>query len=79
MEALSGPRKGRCDLLGVTDVGSGQTGPAVGADLGCGDATVADQRCFDTDHAIVGATVEQDLPPLVDAVRRLRQMLESQE
>ena len=34
---------------------------------------------FDTDHAIVGATVEHDLPPLVEAVRHLRQMLESQE
>jgi uncharacterized protein with HEPN domain len=28
-------------------------------------------RYFDTDHAIVSATVERDLPPLVDAVRRL--------
>lgn len=36
-------------------------------------------RCFDTDHAIVGATVEHDLPPLVDAVRRLREMVENQE
>lgn len=36
-------------------------------------------RYFDTDHAIVGATVEHDLPPLVDAVRRLREMVELQE
>lgn len=28
-------------------------------------------RYFDTDHAIVTATVETDLPPLVAAVRRL--------
>ena len=28
-------------------------------------------RYFDTDHAIVAATVERDLPPLVAAVRRL--------
>ena len=28
-------------------------------------------RYFDTAHAIVGATVEHDLPPLVEAVRRL--------
>jgi uncharacterized protein with HEPN domain len=35
-------------------------------------------RYFDTDHAIVGATVEHDLPPLVDAAERLRQMVESQ-
>ncbi|MGH3478632.1 MAG: HepT-like ribonuclease domain-containing protein [Pseudonocardiaceae bacterium] len=28
-------------------------------------------RYFDTDHAIVSATVERDLPPLVDAVQRL--------
>jgi uncharacterized protein with HEPN domain len=30
-------------------------------------------RYFDTDHAIVAATVEHDLPPLVAAVQRLRQ------
>ena len=36
-------------------------------------------RYFDTDHAIVGATVEHDLPPLVNASRRLRQIAESQE
>jgi uncharacterized protein with HEPN domain len=29
-------------------------------------------RYFDTDHTIVAATVEHDLPPLVAAVRRLR-------
>jgi uncharacterized protein with HEPN domain len=29
-------------------------------------------RYFDTDHALVAATVEHDLPLLVDAVRRLR-------
>lgn len=28
-------------------------------------------RYFDTDHAIVAATVEHDLPPLVAAARRL--------
>jgi uncharacterized protein with HEPN domain len=28
-------------------------------------------RYFDTDHAIVAATVEHDLPPLVEAARRL--------
>ncbi len=28
-------------------------------------------RYFDTDHAIVAATVEHDLPPLVAATRRL--------
>jgi uncharacterized protein with HEPN domain len=32
-------------------------------------------RYFDTDHAIVAATVEHDLPPLVAAVQRLRQMV----
>jgi uncharacterized protein with HEPN domain len=36
-------------------------------------------RYFDTDHAIVGATVEHDLPALVDASGRLRQIAESQE
>ena len=29
-------------------------------------------RYFDTDHKIVAATVEHDLPPLVAAVRQLR-------
>lgn len=28
-------------------------------------------RYFDTDHAIVAATIEHDLPPLLAAVRRL--------
>ena len=28
-------------------------------------------RYFDTDHAIVAATIEQDLPPLLAAVHRL--------
>jgi len=28
-------------------------------------------RYFDTDHAIVAATIEQDLPPLLAAARRL--------
>ncbi|MGH3941584.1 MAG: HepT-like ribonuclease domain-containing protein [Pseudonocardiaceae bacterium] len=28
-------------------------------------------RYFDTDHAIVCATVERDLPPLVEAALRL--------
>lgn len=36
-------------------------------------------RYFDTDHAIVGATVEHDLPPLVEAAQRLRQIAESDE
>ena len=30
-------------------------------------------RYFDTDHSIVAATVEEDLPPLVTAVKRLLQ------
>jgi len=30
-------------------------------------------RYLDTDHAIVAATVEHDLPPLVEAVRRMRE------
>jgi uncharacterized protein with HEPN domain len=34
-------------------------------------------RYFDTDHAIVGATVAHDLPLLVDAARRLREMVET--
>ncbi|MGH9210494.1 MAG: hypothetical protein ACRD2C_07395 [Acidimicrobiales bacterium] len=38
--------------------------------------TLADGLVFDTDHTIVGATVEHDLPPLVDAARRLHQMVE---
>jgi uncharacterized protein with HEPN domain len=33
-------------------------------------------RCFDTDHAIVGATVEHDLPPLVAAGGRLCRRVE---
>lgn len=33
-------------------------------------------RYFDTDHAIVAATVEHDLPPLVAAVTRLCARLE---
>ena len=28
-------------------------------------------RYFDTDHAIVSATVERDLPPLIKAAQRL--------
>ncbi len=36
-------------------------------------------RYFDTDHAIVAATVEHDLPPLVAAVQRLRQMVQPPE
>jgi uncharacterized protein with HEPN domain len=32
-------------------------------------------RYFDTDHAIVAATVEHDLPPLVAAVQRLREAI----
>jgi uncharacterized protein with HEPN domain len=36
-------------------------------------------RYFDTDHAIVAATVEHDLPPLVAAAQRLRQMVQSPE
>jgi uncharacterized protein with HEPN domain len=34
-------------------------------------------RYFDTDHAIVAATVEHDLPPLVAAVARLRADVDS--
>lgn len=34
------------------------------------------RRYLDTDHAIVGVTVEHDLPPLVEAAERLRQMVE---
>ncbi len=29
-------------------------------------------RCFDTDHEIVTATVDRDLPPLLAAVQRLK-------
>jgi uncharacterized protein with HEPN domain len=29
-------------------------------------------RYFDTTHAVVQATIEHDIPPLVDALRRLR-------
>lgn len=36
-------------------------------------------RYFDTDHAIVTATVEHDLPPLVAATQRLRQILKHPE
>jgi uncharacterized protein with HEPN domain len=32
-------------------------------------------RYFDTDHAIVAATVDRDLPPLVAAVQRLRETI----
>lgn len=28
-------------------------------------------RYFDTDHAIIQATIQHDLPPLVDAIRRI--------
>jgi uncharacterized protein with HEPN domain len=33
-------------------------------------------RYFDTDHALVTATVEHDLPPLVAAVKRLSALLD---
>jgi uncharacterized protein with HEPN domain len=33
-------------------------------------------RYFDTDHAIVAATIEHDLPPLVAAAQRLRQIVQ---
>jgi uncharacterized protein with HEPN domain len=33
-------------------------------------------RYFDTDHAIVAATVEHDLPPLVAAARRLLEVID---
>jgi uncharacterized protein with HEPN domain len=33
-------------------------------------------RYFDTTHAILAATVEHDLPPLIAAVERLRQRLD---
>lgn len=36
-------------------------------------------RYFDTGHAIVAATVERDLPPLVAAVQRLREVLQRPE
>jgi uncharacterized protein with HEPN domain len=36
-------------------------------------------RYFDTAHAIVAATVKSDLPPLIEAVRRLEQVLASRE
>ena len=36
-------------------------------------------RYFDTDHAIVAATVERDLPPLVDAVQRLCEVVQRPE
>lgn len=36
-------------------------------------------RYFDTDHAIVAATVEHDLPPLVTAVQRLRRIVQRPE
>lgn len=36
-------------------------------------------RYFDTDHAIVAATVQRDLPPLVAAVQRLRHIIEHPE
>jgi uncharacterized protein with HEPN domain len=36
-------------------------------------------RYFDTDHAIVAATVEHDLPPLVAAAQRLRQAIQPPE
>lgn len=32
-------------------------------------------RYFDTDHAIIQATIEYDLPPLLDAIRRIRSNL----
>ena len=34
-------------------------------------------RYFDTDHAMVAATIDHDLPPLVAAVERIRADLES--
>jgi uncharacterized protein with HEPN domain len=36
-------------------------------------------RYFDTDHAIVAATVEHDLPPLVAAIQRLREIVQQPE
>jgi uncharacterized protein with HEPN domain len=36
-------------------------------------------RYFDTDHAIVAATVVHDLPPLVAAVQRLHRMVQGQD
>ncbi len=43
--------------------------------------TLADglHRYFDTDHAIVAATVEHDLPPLIAAVERLRNLTDQPE
>lgn len=36
-------------------------------------------RYFDTDHAIVAATVERDLPPLVAAIQRLGEVVQRPE
>jgi uncharacterized protein with HEPN domain len=36
-------------------------------------------RYFDTDHAIVAATIHHDLPPLVAAVERIRADLETRQ
>jgi uncharacterized protein with HEPN domain len=33
-------------------------------------------RYFDTDHAIVTATIERDIPRLLSAVRRLKRLIE---
>lgn len=33
-------------------------------------------RYFDTDHAIVQATIDQDLPPMLDALSRIRSKLD---
>jgi uncharacterized protein with HEPN domain len=34
-------------------------------------------RYFDTDHAIVAATIERDVPVLLRAVERLMRLIES--
>ena len=36
-------------------------------------------RYFDTDHAIIQATIDHDLPPLVAATERLTQHLASEQ
>lgn len=36
-------------------------------------------RYFDTDHTIVAATIERDLPALIDAVKRLKDVIDSGE
>jgi len=75
----------RSDVRRLDDVLAGRVGdhvanePSVPWNDVAGMRDHLTHRYFDTDHAIFGATVEHDLPPLVDAVRRLRQRVESEE